>query len=352
MSADKDSEARASQATIKPQPINAEKKPRASIVIGVHNRWPALKDCLDSLRLMAFKPFEVVVVDDASTSSISEMVEEYRASHPELQIQLIRNEKNLGAAGARNRGVSIARGEFVCFTDSDCTVDEYWLTNLLKPLEDAEIGAVSGRVVDVQPRNWAERAHAGVSSYGRKSGNLIEGNMAIRHSIMESIGFDDALVYGGEGDDLAKRLKASGWRSAFEPQALVIHNHPMTISSYLRRGFHQGRGSARYWYKHDIFIGRDLASLALAALSLPLAALDSRLLILPLFFLALQLALLLFNELFFKGKRLGEALMVLPLVSAFYACRASGVFLTLGRILIGSERDIVDSKRSWKQSKV
>lgn len=89
------------------------KKPKISVIIPVHNGEETLAGCLD--RILGQKgpvAFEVIVVDDASTDSTSEIA---RRS----PVKLVELKENLGAGSARNRGADIAEGELLFFLDSD-----------------------------------------------------------------------------------------------------------------------------------------------------------------------------------------------------------------------------------------
>jgi glycosyltransferase involved in cell wall biosynthesis len=77
------------------------------------NRAPFLPATLDSLRAQTIVPTEVLVIDDGSTDETSEVLACYRDF-----VTVIRQE-NQGLAAARNKGLEAARGELVCFLDSD-----------------------------------------------------------------------------------------------------------------------------------------------------------------------------------------------------------------------------------------
>lgn len=89
--------------------------PAISVVIPAHNRAARLPDVLESVFAQtACPPFEVIVVDDASTDATADVVA--RSLHP---VQLIRLERNAGVATARQRGADAARGSLLAFHDSD-----------------------------------------------------------------------------------------------------------------------------------------------------------------------------------------------------------------------------------------
>ncbi len=83
-----------------------------------------VRRCLDSIYALSLKPFEfeVIFVDDCSTDNTCDIVAEYQSQHP--NITLLRQPKNNRQGAARNRAVTIAKGEYICFVDSDDAVTE------------------------------------------------------------------------------------------------------------------------------------------------------------------------------------------------------------------------------------
>jgi GT2 family glycosyltransferase len=328
---------------------------RASIVVGVYNRHDQILRCLESCIGMPEQNFELVIVDDASTDRTPESLQEFRAAHPEATFHSITSSVNLGAAGARNMGVRAARAPIVVFTDSDCTVDASWLTELLKLFQAEEVGVVGGPVIDVARSTLVERAYAGTCrTSGRVAENpvLVEGNLAIRRDLALSVPFDEAIDYGCEGNDVLSQIRKAGYRVAFAPAALVFHNHPMRLRDYLRNGLRQGKGSARFWYKHSIWIGRDLIALFLALLFLPLGLLGWKWLLIPAAFLCLQFLAVGFNEWILKGKPLREVAAIYPLCLLYYGARALGVVVIWLKLLFGGEKAIRASKRLYRNQHV
>ena len=89
-----------------------------SFIIPAYNAEPYLKECLDSIhRLdMRGRRFEVIVVNDGSTDGTAELLDDYQKSHPDLQVV---SQENRGQGAARNVGMRMARGEYLCFVDAD-----------------------------------------------------------------------------------------------------------------------------------------------------------------------------------------------------------------------------------------
>lgn len=90
-------------------------RPLVSVVIPVYNGADTLPVALDSA-LGQDVPLEIIVIDDCSTDDLESVKEQYKKNP---RIIFLRNEKNLGAAGSRNKAVEKARGTYVAFLDSD-----------------------------------------------------------------------------------------------------------------------------------------------------------------------------------------------------------------------------------------
>ena len=89
---------------------------RVSVVIPVYNAEPYLRECLDSAIGQTFEEIEIICVDDGSTDGSREILHEY--ARRDGRIGVI-EQGNLGASGARNRGMDIATGEYLLFLDAD-----------------------------------------------------------------------------------------------------------------------------------------------------------------------------------------------------------------------------------------
>ena len=84
-----------------------------SVIIPTFNRAALLRQALFSVFQQEFRDFEVIVVDDGSTEDIPAVVKSL--DHP---VTLVR-QRNAGPGAARNRGISLASGQYVVFLDSD-----------------------------------------------------------------------------------------------------------------------------------------------------------------------------------------------------------------------------------------
>jgi len=97
--------------------IAAMDLPRLSVVVPNYNHAAYLPHCLDALLQQSAQPFEVIVIDDASTDNSREVLEQYTSRHSILRVH--RNEKNQGVVYGLNRGLELAQGDYVCFPAAD-----------------------------------------------------------------------------------------------------------------------------------------------------------------------------------------------------------------------------------------
>lgn len=101
-----------------------------SIIIPIYNVAPWLRVCLDSVRRQTFTDWEVICVDDGSTDDSGLILDEY--ARLDVRFRVV-HQSNAGVSKARNVGLELADGEFVCFLDSD----DVWHPELLQEVFDA-----------------------------------------------------------------------------------------------------------------------------------------------------------------------------------------------------------------------
>lgn len=95
-----------------------------SIVIPVYNAAPFLKRTLECIQGQTFKNWELLLIDDASTDNSVEIVKQWilEQKNENKYVYLLQNERNLGPAYSRNRGILAARGRYLVYLDAD----DYW----------------------------------------------------------------------------------------------------------------------------------------------------------------------------------------------------------------------------------
>lgn len=101
--------------------------PFFSVIIPTYNRADRLKVALDSLVAQTYKLFEVIVCDDGSTDNTRDIANCYREN---LQLKYIWEENWGGPARPRNNGIKEAKGDWICFLDSD----DWWYPSKLEEI--------------------------------------------------------------------------------------------------------------------------------------------------------------------------------------------------------------------------
>ena len=102
-----------------------------SIIIPVYNAENNLTKCLDSIMLQSYTNFEVILIDDGSTDSSGQICDLY--VHRDSRFHVY-HQNNSGVSAARNRGLSLASGDFVAFIDADDWVSSTYLSDLVRYL--------------------------------------------------------------------------------------------------------------------------------------------------------------------------------------------------------------------------
>lgn len=101
---------------------------KVSVIVPVYNAESVLHYCVDSILNQTFKDFELILVDDGSTDGSGALCDEYASKNENV---LVKHIENQGVSVARNTGIELARGEYICFVDSDDYVEKNYLECLL-----------------------------------------------------------------------------------------------------------------------------------------------------------------------------------------------------------------------------
>jgi glycosyltransferase involved in cell wall biosynthesis len=88
-----------------------------SLIIPTYNRAHLISITLKSIQAQTYTNWECLIIDDHSTDNTNEIISKYISKDSRFKYYL--NNKKKGATGARNTGIEIAKGDFICFFDSD-----------------------------------------------------------------------------------------------------------------------------------------------------------------------------------------------------------------------------------------
>ena len=102
---------------------------RFSVIIPLYNKGPYVKKAIQSVLDQTFKDYEIIVIDDGSTD------DSYEIAKAVLDGALIKNQlvqqENAGVSTARNNGVTLSTGDYICFLDAD----DWWAPRFLERLD-------------------------------------------------------------------------------------------------------------------------------------------------------------------------------------------------------------------------
>lgn len=187
-----------------------------SIVVCVRNEEKYIGECINSILAQSFLDFELVIIDDMSTDDTKNIIEEF----DDNRLKYFRNEKWLGISESRNRGIKHTEGEYVFFTDGDCTVSQNWVEEGLKCFREQNCVAVEGMAYYVSKD--FEPTFSDYVMENRHGNKFMTGNMAYKKKIVEEVGgFDKKLTYH-EDRDIALKIMKLG-KICFNPEMIMYH---------------------------------------------------------------------------------------------------------------------------------
>lgn len=110
-----------------------------SIIIPVYNAEKTLERCLKSINEQTFSDYEVILIDDGSSDSSLSICEKFENRDSRYHVI---HQSNSGPSVARNAGLDVAKGEWVCFVDSDDTVEGDYLQTIFSATQESKVDVV------------------------------------------------------------------------------------------------------------------------------------------------------------------------------------------------------------------
>lgn len=105
---------------------------KLSVIVPVYNVQNYLRRCIDSIISQSFTNFELILVDDGSTDSSTEICDEYEKTDQRIKVV---HKSNGGLSSARNFGIDVAEGDYISFIDSDDWIEPTMFQDMLSCLE-------------------------------------------------------------------------------------------------------------------------------------------------------------------------------------------------------------------------
>lgn len=106
--------------------------PKVSIIIPIYNTEAYLDRCLQSVQNQTETDWECLLIDDGSIDKSGALCDKYAEIDNRFRVF---HRANYGPSSSRNCGLDNAKGEYICFIDSDDYVSEKYLTHLITPME-------------------------------------------------------------------------------------------------------------------------------------------------------------------------------------------------------------------------
>jgi glycosyltransferase involved in cell wall biosynthesis len=188
--------------------------PLVSVIVPVYNGERHLREALDSILVQAYRPLEVLVVDDGSTDGSASIIRSYSGLHRFHQ-------SNAGVAAARNLALERSRGELVAFLDQD----DQWAPHKLRvqyaflaahPEVDYVFAHMQNILQGERPA-WLPERHVQWPKPGINPGTLLA-----RRPAFDRVGVFDPSYVNGSDTDWHIRAVNLGLTHAVMPDVLLL----------------------------------------------------------------------------------------------------------------------------------
>jgi len=264
-----------------------------AIVVATRDRAVALRRLLASAVAMTgwerVTP-ELIVVDDGSSDATRLVVAE--AARRAMTIRYLAGPGG-GKSRALNQAIRATDAALLAFVDDDVEFDPGWLVAAVGYAPASDVVAAQG-TIRLPPESAGDPAIVSALERWRtipfcdhgpsasEAGSLIGANMLVWRATFARIGlFDERLGPGAAGacedTELARRIRATGGRIGYVPDAIVYHDvDPERLSAAYFRTLHARRGRSRIYYKRSGLASHILPNLGVAALRLALATVIGR----------------------------------------------------------------------------
>ena len=237
-------------------------QPLISAIICTHNRANYLKAAVDSLRSQTYHPYDIIIIDNASTDNTRQVIEAFGPDPPITYVY----EGTLGLSTARNRGAQVARGQILAYLDDDAEAATGWLAALAMAFAPPSSVAIAGGRVRLawppgyNPPLWLSPGMLetlGIYDLGPAMRPITNPqqtprglNYAIQKSVWQAMGgFNVDLgrvghsLLSNEELYMTQRVLAAGLGVLYVPQAEVTHQvapNRLRRRWFLHRSWWQG----------------------------------------------------------------------------------------------------------------
>jgi len=219
--------------------MNAESSPQISVVMGAYNEEEQIARTLQSLLGQTICNFEIIVVDDGSTDGTTKMVRDF----VDERVRLVTIDQNQGLPSALNRGIDVARGEYIARADADERSLPHRLqrqSDVLKKRQDIQavgcwyrnIGRNGEQIVDVEVPS--DRSFS-VTDLLENGPGVAHGSMMIRNEALSAVnGYREAFQLAQDYDLWLRMAEAFG-RDWLHIISDVLYERKIDVSQLEKR---------------------------------------------------------------------------------------------------------------------
>jgi len=257
-----------------------------SVIIASKNGEKFLKRCIDSI-LLESGNYEIIVIDDGSTDQSGSLLRKLYDDN--IKVNLVSLKHNVGAARARNIGVSESRGKYLLFLDADTKIKSGWFIEVISFFDRNKLAGAAQVKLLTMGTNKYDYAGDAMGSLGfliERARGVVDGGqfdqetpifsgksagMIIRRKTFEQLsGFDEDYQIFLEDTDLFWRTWLAGYQVLFAPKITVWHAYQTDekpFSYYIdNQVFYRGckntlttliknLGIERLWYLFPVNVG-------------------------------------------------------------------------------------------------
>ena len=219
-----------------------------SFIVPVYNRPDEVDELLESLCRQKLKDFEVIIVEDGSTTPCKDVCDKYAGILP-LHYY---NKDNSGPGQSRNYGAERARGEWLIVLDSDVVLPEGYLTQVDRQLAEQPCDAWGGPDTAHPDFTPVQKAISYAMTSFFTTGGIRGGkgkkldkfyprsfNMGIRRDVYSELGGFSKMRFG-EDIDFSYRIVEAGHQTALLTEAWVWHKRRTDLRKFFRQVFNSG----------------------------------------------------------------------------------------------------------------
>ncbi|WP_328905535.1 bifunctional polysaccharide deacetylase/glycosyltransferase family 2 protein [Streptomyces sp. NBC_00234] len=226
-----------------------------SVIVPAYNEEAGIEATVRSLLASTHEYVQVIVVDDGSTDRTYEIAE----SIPDSRVMVVR-QPNGGKASALNTGLAWAHFDIVVMIDGDTVFEPEAIRNLIQPLSDPRVGAVSGNTKVGNRQGilgrWQHLEYVIGFNLDRRMFDVMECMPTVpgaigafrRDALMGVGGVSDATL--AEDTDLTMALGRAGWRVVYEESAIAWTEAPSSVRQLWKQRYRWCYGTLQAMWKH------------------------------------------------------------------------------------------------------